>query len=151
MPEHSQHTATTSRITIIFVVIVLAIIIAGVYHVRDTTAFVDATTHQPERYSELYFANSNQLPANIVHDKTVPVSFSVHNVEARNTSYPYQVSLISDAGKTIAQTQGNFSLPNNGTKTINSTIQVPNYRGRAEVQVLLTNLHQSIHFWVQSR
>lgn len=153
MPKKHSHTATKSKVVIALGVVILAILLAGIYHVRDTKAFVDATTHQPERYTELYFTDSNNLPINAVHGKSLTLAFTIHNLEARTMTYTYNVSFLSASATILSQKQGTITESVNGSKSITSDISVPtNYAGKAEVQVTLTNLHnQAIHFWVLTR
>jgi uncharacterized membrane protein len=151
MPKNTSRTTTRSKLLLVLLIAVIAVIGAGIYNVRHTTAFVDATTHQPERYTELYFTDPTKLPVNIGHDQTLPVNFTVHNVEARNMSYTYDLSLLTTSGKALSQSQHTFSLTNNNTKVITNDITVPNELGKTEVQIFFPGLNQSIHFWVQIR
>jgi uncharacterized membrane protein len=153
MPGKHSPTGTKSRAFIALTIVLVAMLLAGLYKVHSTTAFVDATTHQPERYTELYFTNPTNLPVNVVHGRQLAVAFTVHNLEARSMSYTYDVSFIAANGHVLSQKQGNLNESNDGSKAVTSSVSVPQtYRGKAEVQVALTNLeNQSVHFWVQTR
>lgn len=151
MSEHSSHTATRSKVLIALSIVVITVVAIGIYHERHTTTFIDATSHQPERYTELYFSDPTALPSNVVHGTRLPVGFMVHNVEARTTAYTAQVSLVTTAGKTLNENKQSFALPANASESFTSDVTVPDDLGRAEVQVLLPSLKQSIHFWVQIR
>ena len=50
MSENDTRTASRSNLVIVLIIVVIAILGVGVYHVRHTKAFVDATSHQPERF-----------------------------------------------------------------------------------------------------
>jgi hypothetical protein len=153
MAKHRKPTTTKLRTLAVLGAILLAIVFVGVYHVRNTSAFVDATTHQPERYTELYFSDPTTIPVNVIHDKQLPISFTAHNAEAQSMTYSYSVEFIGTNGKILTQKQGSFTLKSNAAESITNDLTVPNtYRGKAEVQVVLTNLQQqSIHFWVEAR
>src|SRR5277367_5266167 len=112
------HLPTVSKpkaITLFAIVLIIAAIVVGVYHVRNTKAFVDATTHQPERYTELYFSSPTSIPVNVVSGKQLPVSFTIHNVEARNMSYTYDVSFMTSTGKVLVNKQQGLNLGINGS------------------------------------
>lgn len=144
-------TGFRTRALIPLCILIVILLVGGYLTVRHTEIFVDATTHQPERYTELYFSDPTSLPINVPHGSSLPVSFVAHNVEARNMSYDYAVSFITDAGQMLSQKQGIFSLQSSQTKTVLVPMSIPgSYRGRAEIQVTLENLdNQSIHYWVK--
>jgi hypothetical protein len=152
MPElHPTAAArSTARAFIVISIIGVVLLSVGAYHLRYSRLFINATTHQPERYTELYFSNPAKLPTDIPHSDMLPVGFTVHNVEARNTSYIYEVSLLTPTGQTLVQKQQNLNLKSLDSKTLVTQLPIPaEYRGRGEVQVTLRNLNQSIHFWVE--
>jgi hypothetical protein len=152
MPELHPATAAKSTARALIVISVIGVVLLGVglYHLRYSRLFIDATTHQPERYTELYFSAPAKLPTDIPHSGMLPVAFTVHNVEARNTSYSYQISLLTPAGQTVVQKEQDLNLKSSESKTLVTQLPIPaEYRGRGEVQVTLRNLNQSIHFWVE--
>jgi uncharacterized membrane protein len=151
MAKHTSHTTTKSKVLIALSIVVIAVLGASVYQVRNTKAFVDASTHQPERYTELYFSDPTTIPTTAAEGRQLPVSFTIHNVEAKDMKYTYDLTFTTAVGKTLIQEQQSFSLLTNDSKTITTDIQVPAYSGKAEVQILLPSLHQSIHFWVLAR
>lgn len=150
MSIYDRRTISRSTVITVLIVAVLVVLGLGLYHVRHTTAFVNATSHRPERFTELYFNNPTKLPAIVTPGTKLPVSFTVHNVEARDMTYVYTVSFVAN-GRTLVSQQKGFNLTSNGTNTITSNITVPSFSGKAEVQVLLNNVGQSIHFWVITR
>ncbi len=150
MTEHRPRITSNPNLLIIVIAAVIILLGVGAYHVRHTQAFVNATTHQPERYTELFFTNPTKIPNVVSTGTKLPVSFTVHNVEARTMSYSYTVTFTAN-GSVLAQQQGNFNLTSNGTNYITSNITIPGFTGRGEVQVTLINLNQSIHYWVINR
>jgi len=151
MSEQIPVTATRLNAKALIAISVAIIVLAVCYPAfRHSTLFVDATTHQPERYTELYFSNSSSIPVHVSRNTSLPVSFVIHNVEARSMTYTYTISLVTSSGKTLSQKRRSFSLPSTQSKTVGLSISVPkNYVGKAEVQIMLENLNnQSIHFWV---
>lgn len=152
MAGHRSPTTFNAKAFTVLVIVVLIAAGIAVYQVRNTRVFVDATTHQPERYTELYFNDPTTLPSTVARGTKLSVGFSAHNVEARGMNYTYTISYITNKGAVLATEQGGFRLSNGSSKTITNDITIPKtYSGAAEIQVELTNINQSIHFWVQSR
>src|SRR5581483_4965980 len=118
-------TVIKSKALVVTGVAILAMVAIGAYSVRHTSAFINATTHQPERYTELYFKNPTKLPATVAPGAEVPVSFTAHNVEAHAMSYPYAVDFITNNGDIVTKEKGGFWLPNGGSKTVTSDIHIP--------------------------
>ncbi len=106
-----------------------------------------ATTIKPETFTELYFENHTSLPSTVTTNQTITFTFTVHNLEYRSYTYPYEISLNEKSNKTIID-RGIFTLPQNGYKTISETYTITRPITRAKIAVTLTNLHQDIFFWI---
>ena len=117
---------------------------------RQTRPFIKATSHQPERYTELYFTNSNNLPSAAQSGRPLSVSFAIHNVEARTMTYTYETDFIAPPGQTTVLSRRQLSLSNGRTKTITEATTLPPFSGRAEITVVLLNQPEAIHFWLVS-
>ena len=103
---------------------------------------------QPERLTELYFTNPNNLPSTYNLSLTQQFGFTVHNLEYRNTDYSYQVlEQNSDDSQTITLQQGSFWLKQNQFKTVNENINLNNLGSRVKVIVNLSNINESIDYW----
>jgi len=122
------------------------------YAERHSTALTDATTHKAQPYTELYFSQPDQLPLIVQPGQNLPVSFAIHNVEARDLIYAYAVDFMSASGHITALPQERVAVASGRTATINDTaIKVPQFSGRAEVSVMLLHHSEAIHFWVDSQ
>lgn len=116
---------------------------------------------RPERLSELYFSNYEQLRVAPEPGKSKPVSFGVRNLEHRPTTYRYAVS-IKPLGKNeyTPLHAGSFQLKHGQFQTITRDITVPSLAMRTMVKVEIgydsiapgadrpTPHTQSIHHWI---
>jgi len=109
----------------------------------------NATTHQPERYSELYFTSPSNLPSQVKAGQALPVSFTLHNVESEQYSYTYTIDFTTSSGKTTVLSRGSLTLDNNAVAHISQSEHLPTFTGRGEVSVIIANQPESIHFWVE--
>jgi len=110
--------------------------------------FYNAILPHDQTYTELAFNNVYNLPNTIPSNDNISFSFWIHNVEGHEYFYPYTISLIS-GGKTTILEKGSFSLLRNAQKSINENLSIPHSTNRQQVAVTLTNLHQSIDFWLK--
>jgi hypothetical protein len=128
---------------------VFMVLIAAALFMSHSRAFVLATSHLPEPYTELYFANADRLPAAAAADTKLPVSFVLHNVESKNFTYKYQIIFIDGAGKTTDYGAHDVYIPQGQTQIVTEDILIPSGTGRGEVRVNIINKGQSIHFWLE--
>jgi uncharacterized membrane protein len=145
-----RDTASIAKSLYLFAVIILLVgsVIFINWAVR-TKPVIAATTHQPERFTELYFTYSNNLPSSVHSGQLLPVSFTVHNAEGHTMTYVYSVKFVdSTSNQTIVFNQHQFSLPNDKVQVITDDIKLPTFNGRAEATVALINQPETIHFWV---
>ncbi len=128
------------------IALVLTLILLTVPSLRaGTKKFLTlSTTHQPERLTELYFADLPNLPLTYQADRSIPVSFTVHNLEERDMTYRYIVYATTTSPPQI-QT---VSIPKGVTQTIIANLPATDYGERVPVAVELIDQQQSIHFWV---
>ena len=102
---------------------------------------------QPERLTELYFTNPNNLPSTYNLSLNQQFGFTVHNLEYRNTDYTYQVlEQSSDGSQTIILRQGTFWLKQNQYKTTSENLSLSNLSPRVKVIVNLSNVNESIDY-----
>lgn len=103
---------------------------------------------EPERLTELYFAQPNSLPTHYVPGQAQTISFTVHNLEYRATTYSYQVTEAPEGGSTTTTlTSGIFHLNQNQFKTLSLSLPLTDLGPRVSVAVNLPNQNESIHFW----
>ena len=104
-----------------------------------------ATTHQPERITEVYIGNYSELQKTFTTGRPVKFSFVVHNLEGRDENYHYAVAVNG-----IQTSTASVSVPNGQTQTINASFAInDSSTTKAEVEVTLIDQHQSIHFWTE--
>jgi len=123
-----------------------------IYRERHSTVLTDATTHKPQPYTELYFSQPAQLPSRVQPGQSLPVTFTIHNVEARDLTYAYTVDFVPSDGQVTALPQQQVAVASGRTVTVNDTaMKVPQFSGRAEVSLMLLHRPEAIHFWVASQ
>lgn len=129
-------------------------IIWGIYYVTTHASQVRheltlATTRQPEPLTELYFADAEALPGSLTTgEQDLPVSFVIHNLEAKTVDYTYRVTF-SDGTQTVAAPDGSFTLQDGQSQSITQNIKVPAGTARGEVSVQILNKSQKLHFWLE--
>lgn len=64
---------------------------------------------QPQRLTELYFTNPQQLPESIKAEDTQKVAFTIHNLEHQTTTYRYALIAMSPDNN-VQQVLGNGDL-----------------------------------------
>ena len=112
-----------------------------------------ATTVKPETFTELYFENHLALPAKITSYQEETFRFTVHNLEYKTMTYPYEVYIkCSDVGcngdKQIID-EGEITLKQNEYKTISESYMINLPTGRIEIVANLINKNQQIDFWME--
>ena len=110
------------RVTVLFVLILVVAATIGapvIKHQLNSWKLLP----QPERLTELYFTNPNHLPATYVPGQTQTVSFTIHNLEYRNTEYSYVVKEVNQ-DSTVTQTlaSASFSIDQNQFKAVSLDI-----------------------------
>jgi hypothetical protein len=133
--------------------IVLLIVLGVRILVQNKTVMntiVLATTVKPETFTELYFDNHLQLPSTVSQNQIIHFTFTVHNLEYRTYTYPYEVTLNENGNKTEID-KGSFTLKQNEYKTISETYTLTQPITRAKVDVDLTGLNQDIFFWINGK
>lgn len=104
-----------------------------------------ATTHQPERFSELYFAQPDMLPKNLHIGEIADVGFVVTNHEDGQHTYRYQVVFMLD-GQAMATRTGAFTLEDQQSTTQKVTIPAQSTPGQLRIIIRLVDKDQTIHF-----
>ncbi len=126
----------------------LILVILGVW-ISSTHAFKLATTHQPERFTELYFVDPTALPTVITAGKPYAGSFAVVNHEGRTMSYQYQVT-ITEAGQVVRQTTNFFSIASGQRMQKSFSFAAEQPKHQVQITVALVTKQQVIHFRAES-
>jgi hypothetical protein len=114
------------------------------YRTQLAHAFKLATTHQPERFTELYFADPARLPKHLLPDESADVSFVIGNHQAQSTDYRYQVDFIKD-GQTVASRTGEVTVDDSQTAVQTITIPPQPEEGSLLMLIRLPDQNQTIH------
>lgn len=112
-------------------------------------AIVLATTVKPETFTELYFEDHSNLPKAIIRRKEYSFVFTIHNLENRDSDYPYTVYLQRDDQKTVIDS-GSVFVRNNEYSSIEKTVG-PLKNLRSKIVVELLNKNQLISFWMEEQ
>jgi hypothetical protein len=93
---------------------------------------------RPERFTQLYFSDYQQLPTTVAPNATRPISFAVRNLEHRRTTYRYRL-LAHGAGQDSGQLlhEGSFELDHNGLITLSESVTIPPLDDRVYLEVQL--------------
>jgi uncharacterized membrane protein len=152
MTEQNQVPARSRRVRkLVLGFAAVCILLVTFLALSHTNTFKLATTHQPDRFTELYFTNPTSLPATVKLSATVPVSFTLHNEEARTQSYTYNITFADATGTTTVLKTQEIILQNGQKQVINQDITLPTGNSRGEVSVNLLNKSQSVHFWLERK
>lgn len=102
---------------------------------------------KPEKMTELYFNDPAHLPSSATSNQIISLAFVIHNLETTDYQYVYEVSVNVNGIRHIVD-RGKVLVKNNQYYVKNENFNLMNSPGRQEVVVELTNLHQSIDFWI---
>jgi hypothetical protein len=149
-PVPNNSTAYKKIVKIIVAIIFIVSLSYFFFTNLHSKALTDALSHQPEKYTELFFTNANDLPTTISEGQILPIYFTIHNVESETTTYTYSIVFTSSTGGTTLLTSGLLTLGSNGSSNLVRSISLPAFSGRGEVGVVLKNQPETIHFWVEA-
>jgi hypothetical protein len=102
---------------------------------------------KPEKLTELYFNNNENLPSSATRNQMVSFTFVIHNLETTDYQYVYDVSVNANGTKYVVDS-GIVLVKNNQYYVKNETFDLINSSVSQEVVVELTNKQQSIDFWI---
>ncbi len=112
------------------------------------TALNLATTVKPEPFTELYFEDHAQLPSKVTSKKEYAFTFTIHNLEDQDVTYPYEVYL--DLGDDKIFLDKNTALvKKDGRKTVTESFRVKDTIARTKIVVNLINKNEQIAFWIE--
>lgn len=102
---------------------------------------------EPERLTELYFTEPNNVPKSYTPGGMQTVKFTVHNLEYRNTTYTYQITEISQDGqKSSLLAMNSFTLEQNEYHKEAVNISTTDLGPSVKVEVKLMNVNESIDY-----
>ncbi|BCL80624.1 hypothetical protein ccbrp13_30890 [Ktedonobacteria bacterium brp13] len=103
---------------------------------------------KPEKLTELYFDNNTGLPSSVPSNHVISFTFVIHDLEATDYQYVYNVSVIATNGSRRIIDSGNVLIKDNQFYTKSENFKLTDTPGRQDVVVELTNKRQSIDFWI---
>lgn len=104
---------------------------------------------QPERLTELYFTDPNNLPSTYVPGQTQTVKFTTHNLEYQTETYQYKILEQSQDGTKSQQlAAGQFTLQQNQYQHIAFPILPVDLGNRVQISVVLPTVNETISYWV---
>jgi uncharacterized membrane protein len=127
--------------------LVFVAIVAGCIWQRGAIrhAYHLATSHQPETYTELYFANVTKLPGQVTAGKTYTYTVHVTNHQAKTVRYRVVATVaISHAATTV--TQATITLRDGQGADKEFTLNMPKTQESAVITVSLPDQGQHIEF-----
>jgi hypothetical protein len=84
--------------------------------------------------------------------QTLPVNFTVHNLEYQTTNYQYKITETSqDGNQNQVLAMGKFTLPQNAYHKTAVNIPTVDLGPNVKVKVDLVNVNESIDYLVQRR
>ena len=142
----SSHRLLSAGIAVELVAIIYIFLISNA---SIANAITLATTHQPERVTELYFTDYQSIPKKVAAGTTNLVSFTVVNHESRPVNYHYE-AWITINGQASMLTSGTVSLKDAQNAATIVRFQ-PTVAGETyQLAIKLTNVHQEINVRIQS-
>jgi uncharacterized membrane protein len=132
---------------VVIAIIVIVALVIGFHGAIDRQLHDWKVLPEPERLTELYFTHPNTLPTTYTTGQTLPVNFTVHNLEYRTETYHYQIIETTNAGsQTKILYSGSFTLKQNSYHNTNVNISTLDRGNHAKLEVLLLNVHESIDY-----
>ena len=112
---------------------------------------------QPERTTELFFANPEKLPRVVTPGQPFPIECTVRSREAASTSYSYAVEQVASPSTTLAK--GTIQLAPHKQSTEKVNVTVPSIQGMNMIRIKVTykigdektTTQREISYWVKPR
>ena len=139
--------------TPLFIGVALVIAMLIFYNSNRASVYRELVTldliPRPETLTELYFNKSADLPSFVTRKQVIHFTFVIHNLEAVDYHYAYNVSVNAHGTRHIVDS-GNVLVKDNQYYIKNENISLIDVPGTQDVVVELTNKRQSIDFWVET-
>jgi uncharacterized membrane protein len=104
---------------------------------------------EPEKLTELYFMNPNNLPTIYTPGQKQYVHFTVHNIEYQNETYSYKIVEQNQDGSQIQLlSSGQFTLQQNQYQGLNVGVSPADLGTRAEIIIELPTVNENISYLV---
>lgn len=133
--------------------IILSFIIMGLFLLSTIpsirTNWAQATTVKPETFTELYFDQQLSIPSVVKPNQPYYFKFTIHNLENKKMTYPYEVYLQAGSVK-LPIDRNTVTIENNQYKTIREGFSVNAPIVKSDIVVNLSNKNQQIDYWVEN-
>jgi hypothetical protein len=104
---------------------------------------------EPERLTELYFEDHQNLGKTFTDLHSYSFSFTIHNLEYKDFTYEYEVRSIDEFGFSLLD-KNSITLKHDEYRTIPISFKTLVVKtNRFEVEVNILNKKQAIHFWME--
>ncbi len=143
--QHKE--GNTSSILWLFLAILLfavALTVTATSHLSLTDIWRNAATHQPERYSELYFDNPARLPGYAPAKKRQTVRFHIVNHEHSTAVYRYRTTVT--IGGVTATHNGSAELADGQAAAEALSFTIPHPNETALITIKLVGTNQQLTF-----
>jgi len=102
---------------------------------------------EPEKLTELYFTQPNDLPSTYVPGEAQKVNFTVHNIEYQTMTYHYKIIEESqDGAQQQLLTSSSFKLGQNQYQSVSFTGPLVDMGVNTKVVVELPTVNESIDY-----
>ena len=137
IPTHLQF------VMVVFLMVVCASVIGVIgTHGNVSDAITLATTHQPERYTQLFFDNPAKLPSYAPTGKIQTLNFSIVNNNAEQVTYTYETTIT--IGSSTTSTSHSLTLANGQSAQLVTQFTVPTPLTKAQITIHLLGTNQRI-------
>jgi VCBS repeat-containing protein len=142
----------SKRLTLAFAALVVAVFLSvgAPYTTRQLSNW--ELLPRVQHFTELSFANSQNLPKQYTPSMQQHVSFTLHNKEGKQMHYSY-VALQTNENGTVSYSlaSATVTLAAGQSKTVALTLSPTDMGARSKIVMSLASPHQSISYWVTRR
>jgi hypothetical protein len=146
MDSRARKTTIRPLISIVLALIVLGGILYAFHTPLNNELVALKLVPIPQKFTELYVANYTSLPTQVYPGLMVPISFSIHNVEGKETTYPYVIYTVSTDGSTTTVATATTTIANNGVWTVSIPYTFITAATSTEFFIDLPDQNQDLHF-----
>lgn len=104
---------------------------------------------QPERLTELYFTQPNNLPSTYTPGQQQTVRFTTHNIEYQTETYQYKIVEQNQDGSQSQQlSSSSFTIKQGQYEGLNVGVTPVDLGTRVKIIIDLTTVNEQINYWV---
>ena len=142
--DHTQSKTRTLLTRLFAGLFVLVVLLIGfVERAPLADAYHLATTHSPERYSELYFTDSTKLPQQIIAGRRYDIAVHVQNHEQAAKAYQL-VAVVQVSGQPVSTQTARVQMNDGEGKDATFSFTAPQAGGSVDMVVQIKGTKQYI-------